>query len=164
MAQPITLRRAGPGDIEALSAIYAACARERGPEAYTEPQVRAWASFAADRAAFEAYVLGAETWVAVEGAAGRVLGFSGCDEQGEVRSLYVAVGAQRSGLGARLLGHVIERARSRGLRVLAAWVTPFSRALFLRQGFRWVETVRSPFAGELFERYRVLWRASDDAL
>lgn len=148
------LRQAATADLTALAALYAQCARRCGPQVYDEAQVRAWAGFADDRVGFADYVLGAETWLA-QADDGALLGFCGCDDQGEVRSLYVQPDDQRRGLGGALLAHVLQRAAERGIAEQAAWVTPLSRGLFLRHGFRWTQTVQSPFGGTLFERYRV---------
>ncbi len=155
----LALRPAAAADVPALAALYADSARRLGPLVYTPEQVAAWASFGVPTAEFAAYVLGAETWVALD-AAGAPLGFCGCDDDGEVRSLYVRADQTRRGLGTRLLAHVLERARQRGLGRLEAWVTPLSRPVFERAGFVLVQAVRSPYQGVMFERYRVRKRAA----
>jgi putative acetyltransferase len=148
------LRRAVPADVPALAALYADSARRLGPLVYTPVQVAAWAGFGAPTPEFADYVLGAETWIAPD-AADAPLGFCGCDDAGEVRSLYVHADHARRGLGTRLLAHVIERAHERGLVHLAAWVTPLSRPVFERAGFVLAETVQAPYRGVMFERYRL---------
>lgn len=148
------LRPAAPDDVPTLAALYAETARTLGPARYTSAQVRAWAGFGADTPAFRAYVLAAETWVAVD-ARGFALGFSGIDADGEVRSLYVRHDAVRQGLGSRLLEHGLARAAGRGLTALQAWATPFSLPVFERAGFVLVQRVAADFEGERFERLRV---------
>jgi len=107
-------------------------------------------------------VLTATTWL-VEDAAG-ALGFCGVDAQGEVRSLYVRAAATRQGLGSALLAHALGAARAQGQSGFAAWVTPFSLPVFGRAGFALLRTVREPFQGVMFERYRVaLGRSTDEA-
>jgi hypothetical protein len=54
-----------------------------------------------------------------------------------------------------MLRRTLARAQAAGARHFAAWVTPFSRPVFLRAGFAWTQTVQAPFAGTMFERYRV---------
>jgi putative acetyltransferase len=149
-----TLRRATADDVPALAALYAATAATLGGWCYTPEQVRAWAAFGADTPAFRAYVLEPETWVACD-AAGAPLGFSGIDDAGEVRSLYVRHDVVRGGLGGRLLRHGLDRAAARGLHALAAWATPFSLPVFERAGFRLVQRVQADFHGAAFERLRV---------
>ena len=73
----------------------------------------------------------------------------------EVHSLYVHPDHGRRGIATRLLVSGLDRARARGLQRFAAWVTPLSRPVFERAGFRLVRTVREPFEGVEFERYRV---------
>jgi GNAT superfamily N-acetyltransferase len=147
-------RLARAQDVPALASLYADTARRCGPACYTPDQVNAWASFAADTAAFGEYVLGATTWVA-EAPQGP-LGFCGIDDRGEVRSLYVAAGHLRQGLGSRLLAHALAHARQHGIAAFAAWATPFSMPVFGRAGFALVRTVREPFQGVLFDRYRMV--------
>jgi putative acetyltransferase len=164
MTAPAALpwRRAGPADLPALAALYAHSARTLGPQVYDAAQVAAWQSFAQDAPAFADYVLGASTWLA-EDTAGP-LGFCGVDALGEVRSLYVRADATRGGLGSALLAHALADARGRGLCRFAAWATPFSLPVFGRAGFGLVRTLREPFQGVIFERYRVaLGSSADDA-
>jgi putative acetyltransferase len=153
-------RRATAADVPALAGLYAATARALGPQCYTAAQVDAWCSFGQDTPAFRAYVQSADTWLAAD-AGGAALGFCGVGDhgasgdQGEVHSLYVHHALVRRGLGSRLLGDALARSRQRGVIRFAAWVTPFSRPVFERAGFRLVRTVSEPFQGTLFERYRV---------
>jgi putative acetyltransferase len=146
-------RRAIAADVAALAALYAHSARTLGPQVYSAEQVAAWQRFAQDAPAFADYVLTATTWLA-EDAHGPV-GFCGIDADGEVRSLYVRAGATRSGLGSALLAYALDAARSQGQSRFAAWATPFSLAVFGRNGFRRVRTVREPFLGVQFDRHRV---------
>jgi hypothetical protein len=54
-----------------------------------------------------------------------------------------------------MLHRTLQRAHAEGATRFAAWVTPFSRPVFLAAGFALTQTVRAPFAGVEFERYRV---------
>ena len=151
-------RRARPADVFALAALYRAAALRLGPLVYTPEQARAWAAFADDAPAFRAYVLDADTWIAERPGDARILGFCGVatrDGLGEVNSLYVTPGLTRRGLGTEMLRRALGQAEEAGARRFAAWVTPFSRPVFLAAGFRLADTVVAPFAGVLFERYRV---------
>jgi putative acetyltransferase len=151
-------RRAVPADVFVLAALYRDAALRLGPQVYTPEQARAWASFADDATGFRAYVLDAETWVAERPGDGRALGFCGVatrDGAGEVHSLYVTPGLTRRGLGGEMLRRSLGQAEEAGALRFAAWVTPFSRPLFLATGFVLTQTVTAPFGGTLFERYRV---------
>lgn len=151
-------RRATPADVFVLAALYRDAALRLGPLVYSAEQARAWASFADDAAGFRAYVLDADTWVAERPGDRRTLGFCGVgthDGLGEVHSLYVTPGITRHGLGTEMLRRTLARAEAEGTTRFAAWVTPFSRPVFLAAGFVLTETVTAPFAGTLFERYRV---------
>jgi putative acetyltransferase len=148
------LRAATEADVPALAALYADTARALGSWCYTPQQVAAWARFPDDAAAFHAYVTGAQTWVAQD-AAGRVLGFCGVDAQGEIRSLYVAAGCVRRGVGSALLHHALAVAGQRGVQHFSAWATPFSRPVFERAGFVLARVATEPFEGVVFDRYRM---------
>ena len=151
-------RRAVPADVFVLAALYRDAALQLGPLVYTPDQVGAWASFADDEPGFRAYVLDADTWVAERPGDARTLGFCGASSQDglvEVRSLYVTPGRARQGLGGAMLARTLERAEAGGATRFAAWVTPFSRPVFLAAGFELTQTVSAPFAGTMFERYRV---------
>lgn len=150
-----TLRLVGAADLPDLAALYADCARQLGPQVYTPSQVAAWQAFPADEAVFREYILGAATWGLYDGATGALAGFCGIDTGGEVRSLYVRPDLTRQGLGTRLLTHALAHARAAGQSRFTAWATPFSLPVFDRAGLRLVGTVREPFCGVSFERYRV---------
>ena len=159
-ANPIAFdwRRATADDVFTLAALYRDAALRLGPLVYTPEQVRAWASFADDEPAFRHYVLHADTWIAERPGDGRMLGFCGVATEGDVRevhSLYVAPNCTRRGLGTEMLRRTLERADAEGATRFAAWVTPFSRPVFLAVGFALTQTVEAPFAGVMFERYRV---------
>jgi putative acetyltransferase len=156
------LRRAGATDVPALAALYAHSARELGPQVYSPEQVIAWQRFAQDASAFADYVLTATTWLAEDEQG--ALGFCGVDARGEVRSLYVRASVTRQGWGTVLLAHALEHERLQDRCSFAAWATPFSLPVFRRAGFALVRTVREPFQGVMFERYRVaIGRSADDA-
>ena len=159
-AEPIAFdwRRAAGDDVFTLAALYRDAALRLGPLVYTPAQARAWASFADDAPGFRRYVLEADTWIAERPADGRILGFCGVSTEGERRelhSLYVTPPMTRRGIGREMLRRTLERAQAEGVTRFAAWVTPFSRPVFLAAGFALTETVTAPFAGEMFERYGV---------
>jgi len=122
-----SLRQASEADVPVLAALYAETARRLGEWCYSPPQVRAWASFGEDLAAFRDYVMDATTWVAQQTGSDTVLGFCGIDADGEVRSFYVRADCTRMGLGTALLRHALAVAEQRGLQQLRTWATPFSR-------------------------------------
>jgi len=159
-ANPIAFdwRRVTDDDVFTLAALYRDAALRLGPLVYTPEQSRAWASFVDDEPAFRHYVCDADTWIAERPGDGRALGFCGVGTEGEVRevhSLYVTPDCTRRGLGTEMLRRTLERAGAGGATRFAAWVTPFSRPVFLAAGFALTQTVEAPFAGVMFERYRV---------
>ena len=155
---PFVWRPAAPADVFTLAAIYRDCALRLGPLVYTPGQARAWASFAEDEPGFRHYVLHADTWIAERVGDTRVLGFCGASRDGELReihSLYVAPPMTRRGIGGAMLRRTLQRTEHEGATRFAAWVTPFSKPVFLAAGFTLAQTLQAPFAGVMFERYRV---------
>ena len=151
-------RPARADEVPVLAALYGEAARRLGPLVYSHDQSLAWASFAADDEGFRRYVVDNDTWVACASMGGEVLGFCGVgvhDGVHEIHSLYVAADHTRCGIGREMLARTLARARDAGATRFAAWVTPFSRPLFLAAGFVLTQTVQAPFAGAMFERYRV---------
>ena len=155
---PFVWRPATGADVAVLAALYRDAALRLGPLVYTPEQTHAWASFAEDAPAFRDYVLHADTWIAERLGDGRVLGFCGASRDGdlrEVHSLYVTPAMTRRGLGGAMLKRTLQRGEHAGATRFAAWATPFSRPVFLAAGFVLTKTVQAPFAGVMFERYRV---------
>ncbi|MDO9094676.1 MAG: GNAT family N-acetyltransferase [Rubrivivax sp.] len=151
------LRPVQPADVPALADLYAECARVLGPAVYSAEQVAAWEGFGRNTADFSRYVMDADSWLAMDAdePGAPPAGFCGAGHGGEVHSLYVRPRHTRLGLGRLLLDHVLAQAAARGESRFAAWVTPFSRPVFARAGFRLVQTVSAPYQGVVFERYRV---------
>jgi GNAT superfamily N-acetyltransferase len=155
---PFDWRPAGAADVFELAALYRDAALRLGPLVYTPGQSHAWASFADDAAGFRAYVLQSATWIAERPGDGRILGFCGASPDGSLRelhALYVTPPVTRRGLGGEMLRRTLARAEAEGARCFAAWATPFSRPVFEAAGFALTQTVSAPFAGVVFERYRV---------
>jgi putative acetyltransferase len=155
---PFVWRPATPADVYVLAAIYRDCALRLGPLVYTPEQACAWASFADDEPGFRDYILDADTWIAERGGDARPLGFCGAGRDGDLReihSLYVTPPMTRRGIGSAMLERTLQRAGHEGATRCAAWATPFSKPVFLSAGFTLAQTVQAPFAGVMFERYRV---------
>ena len=155
---PFVWRPATPADVFTLAAIYRDCALRLGPLVYTPEQSRAWASFAEDEPGFRDYILDADTWIAERIGDTRTLGFCGASRDADVReihSLYVTPPMTRHGIGGAMLRRTLQRTEHEGATRHAAWVTPFSKPVFLAAGFTLTQTVQAPFAGVMFERYRV---------
>jgi GNAT superfamily N-acetyltransferase len=148
-------RPAAPVDVPRLARLYRETAAAFGPLVYTPEQVAAWRGAPDDADRFAARILETDTELACE-AAGAPLGYCGIGPLGYIHSLYVRADAGRRGIGATLLARALARAEARGVVAFYAWATPFSRPIFLRQGFRLAETVLAPFNGVMFERYRVV--------
>lgn len=162
LADLAPVRCAGPTDVDALAAMYMACAVTLGPQVYSPQQVSAWRSFGADHEGFRDYVLQATTWIACDERQ-RPLGFCGVNGEGEVKSLYVRPDLMRRGIGSALLAHALVHSRGAGLTAFTAWATPFSVPVFQRAGFELDHVSREPYQGVMFDRYRMRLGAISNA-
>ena len=144
------LRDARPDDVPALRRLYDAAVRALGPARYAPDAVASWAAFSDDDR-FPAFILDAHTLVA-EDATGPV-GFAGVDDDGLVASLYVRPDRARQGIGALLLGAVLERAAARGVRRFETRASALARPLFERFGFTVVAPEVVERGGARVERY-----------
>lgn len=151
-ARAATIRAYRADDLDALAGVYAAAIRHLGPAHYSAAQVAAWSGFADDREVFADWIGHAATFVALD-RPDRIVGFSGLAPAGHVASLFVAPGAQRRGIGSRLLERVLDEAGARGLSRLTTAASVFSRPLFEAYGFEVTEVEHTVVDGVPFTRF-----------
>lgn len=123
---------------------------------YSPAQLDAWAQPGQrDPAEWNAKMLARNTFVAVEGSSGMVVGFSDVDGHGYIDMMFVDPGATRRGIGTLLLIHAEELARAAGATELLADVSITARPFFEAHGFA-VENVNHPVVGGVeFTNYRM---------
>jgi GNAT superfamily N-acetyltransferase len=139
MTGPV-LRAAGPGDLEAVVAVFLGCWRSSYAERLPASLVASMSDDAARSLWSRALTTpGRRVVVAeVDGEVDGVVGFEARGEDGWVHSLYVAPSAQGSGLGSRLLSSATAELATAGCRRGLLWVfadnTP-SVAFYARHGW-----------------------------
>lgn len=159
-----SIRRAAPEDYEVVGALTVRAYLDEG-------HLPADAEYAGTLADARARAEGAELWVAVDDADGRVVGSvtfaaPGSDfheiataDEGDVRMLAVAGTARGRGIGDALMHRCVERARDLGLVALALSTQPSMRAahrIYERMGFeRAPERDWSPAPGITLLAYRL---------
>lgn len=139
-------------DLPGLARVYRDAIRGIGAEYYTRDQIAAWSSFADDTEDFRQWIEGSATFVAVLDAVSPA-GFAGLEPAGRVSALFVAPEVMGQGIGAALLGRVVEEARARSLTRLTTDASEFSQPLFQKFGFRLRHKEATSFKGVAFERY-----------
>ena len=157
----LVVRRAGPGDEEALSGLafeYLVWAVERLKAEYDV----SWPAIAIDdvRASWEEYGSEGAAFIAERG--GEPVGISAVrrleDGVAEVKRMYVRPEARGLGAGAALLDNVLDHARSLGARIVRLDTVRFmadAQRLYRSRGF--IE--RGPYEGtEIPERLQHHWR------
>ena len=146
----MNIRRAQLTDLDAIRELFRAAVEVIGPQAYTDEQVAAWASFA-DADTFPLFDPMTNVFVA-EDVSG-ILGFCGLSMSGYLASLYVRPDACRQGIGSKLLQHAIDCAVDVGIARLHTEASHFSRPLFLKHGFTDAGTEDVERAGVIFTRF-----------
>jgi putative acetyltransferase len=139
-------------DLLSLRTVYSCCILHLDESAYSKEQVAAWSSFPEDSVAFQEWVGGAATFVALSND-GACIGFGGLGNGGRISSVFVMPGCMRNGVGSVLLKHLIEEAKSRGFAGVTTEASEFSKPLFEKFGFGVVEVERTEFKGVEFNRY-----------
>lgn len=155
--EKFSLRFYQKSDRQSIARIYRDSIEHLGNRHYSAEQVGAWSGFADDRGAFEAWLNGARTLVAVDDT-GSVIGFGGIEPTGRISSLFVAPAAMRKGVGSALLCRLLDEARSNGLHDVSTHASEFSRAVFEKNGFVVTQVEHTRFRGVEFMRYLMLAR------
>ncbi len=145
----ITVREARPGDEPAILDCHIAAIEARGPDAYDDEQVAAWAT--KDDPDYHVAEDGYHVVVAEDEADG-VVGF-GClvVDEPEVRAVYVHPGRDRQGVGTALLAALEATAQDRGIDRLRLWASLNAVGFYERHGYEEVETVTLDKRGVPFD-------------
>jgi putative acetyltransferase len=155
MVNKIKIRVVTASDIPALEAVYRDSVKAIAPQRYSPEQVEAWAYFPSDTEAFNNFIFNPTTFVAeIEGI---IVGFSGCEKNGHIASLYVRGDYNHQGIGSRLLETVITSAKLDKIPRLYTEASEFSRALFEKFGFQVSGTENLVREGVWFHRYLMDW-------
>ena len=144
------VRLAIEDDVPELARLYAGSVNAAGPELYSPAQTASWAAFA-EEDGFRDFIMGRMTLVAEDDSG--ILGFSGVDLDGLIKSLYVRGDQHRQGIGSRLLAAVMDAARARGVVRFTTAASEFSRGLFEKFDFVVVEVEVKEARGSVFTRY-----------
>jgi ribosomal protein S18 acetylase RimI-like enzyme len=126
--QGIVIRRAGAADAAAIAEIWLRSfgATYDFPPAHTDDEVRGWVR--------DDLVPTTETWVAVDEASARIVGFMALDGD-DLAQLYLDPGWIRRGIGSRLVSLAKAR-RPAGLGLYTFQVNAAARAFYERHGFQ----------------------------
>jgi putative acetyltransferase len=153
---PIELRPAGAGDLEALAACFTEAVHGLTAAHYDAAQRAAWAPVPADLAAFAARLAGRRVLVAASG--GAILGFVAYEDEGaaahegHIDLLYTAPFAARRGIATRLHEAAEERLRALGRTALRTEASLIAEPFFAGLGYRPVERQRVERGGQILER------------
>lgn len=147
------VREARPDDARAMLECHVAAIEARGPVAYDDAQVAAWAE--RDRAEYpieddDHYVVVAEVRDDRPGPGDRhVVGFGDLDAaEGEVQAVYVHPDFDRRGVGSALLDDLQHEARLRGLTRLSLVASRNAIGFYDRQGYGVIDALTHETGGE----------------
>lgn len=131
------IRPVAIGEEEALLAIFQSSVRNLARCDYTTEQIEAWAPAAVDaafRTQWIARIRANRPWVAQHD--GCLAGFADLQPSGYIDQFFVAAECAGQGVGAALMRHLHQVARSRGLGELFAKVSLTAQPFFRHAGFR----------------------------
>jgi len=147
------MRVGTPSDWPALAELYRVSALELGRLAYSDEQVRIWAGFADDEAAFRGQLRWGKTFIAE--LAGRIVAFAHLHPLDHVSLLYTHPEHARCG-HARAVYHCLEEeARRLNGRKLETEASRLARPFFESEGFEVMEVEYPVRGGVTFERFRM---------
>lgn len=149
----IAIRLAQATDVPELATLFQTTVQQSAPQYYSPAQTQAWASLATGRDAFQQFILGVTTYVAVDATG--IVGFAGIAADGHVASTYVRSDRLHQGIGSLLMETVLEHARLHQIPRLYAEASEFSLGLFQKFGFHLYGTETVDRQGVKFERYLV---------
>ena len=153
----VVYRPLQPQDIPALGRVYQDAVEHTAGPAYTEQQIRAWASFADELTADHELIQNGTTIVATT-PDGEVIAFGVLHPDDYIALLYSASQHNRVGHGSAICAELESIARSRGVRRLRVVASEISLGFFRQHGFVREEIERCSFNGVKFERYRMAKR------
>jgi putative acetyltransferase len=149
----MNLRSFKPEDAEALAAICRDAVRVIGPQAYTAPQVDAWARYPEDMAEFRARMSRGLTLIAEE--KGEPVAFGQLDPDDHLAFLYCRGSRCRAGIGSAIYDVLEAHAESKGVVAIHTEASRISRAFFEKKGYVLVEIERVIRSNVEFERFRM---------
>ena len=157
-AKPMHLLRPyDPGDLAGVLAVYGAAVRSQCPPFYNPEQVQAWAAHNHPDGELAATIARGFTLVnPVAIGDGRIAAFAVLDPLDRLALLYCDGPWSRQGRGAALVRALEGEARRQGVRRLRTQASQLSRPLLQRLGWQVEASETVPYAGVLFERWRMI--------
>ena len=154
-------REAREEDVPEFARLYSDAVRAAGPEGYTAAEIDSWAGFS-EEDGFQPFIRECLTLVAEDDTG--IVGFSGIDGSGLIRSVYVRGDRQRRGIGSLLLTKVMEAGRADGVSHFSAVAGEFSVGLFYKFGLEVVEIEWKERRGSVFRRYLMETAPAEDSV
>ena len=146
------IRPALERDLSSLGSVYRSAIMAIGEERYSPEQVAAWASYPDDETEFKRWIQDALTFVAIMDNSGPI-GFGGLEKTGRISSLFVLPEYMRKGIASAFLKRLMLEGQSKDLRELTTQASEFSKPLFEKFGFEFLNIEYTTFKGVDFTRY-----------
>lgn len=145
------IRLATEVDIPELANLYSNSVRAIASQYYSPEQVAAWSALPLDTELFRKLILNSTTLIAEN--CQTIVGFCGIKNNGHIVSVYVHPDYLRQGIGARLLGSILELAQFNKMAKVYAEASEFSKPLFEDFGFENYANEQVIRNGVKFDRY-----------
>lgn len=156
-SEPHLLRRFEPADLEGLLQLYGSAVRSQCPGLYSPQQVLAWAQHPWSSDAVVSTIERGFTLVnPVSPAARQLAAFAVLDPIERLALLYCDGRWSRQGRSSALLAALEAHACSQGVQQLRTEASQLSKPLLLRRGWTIDAAETVLFAGEVYERWRMI--------
>ena len=155
--QPHELRPFARGDLQPLLELYASAVRSQCPAFYCQQQVEAWAGHAQRDAGVATTLTQGLTLVnPVAPGSSALAAFAVLEPVDRLALLYCDGRWSRQGRSSALLAALEAQARQAGVQQLRTEASRLSQPLLLRRGWHIEAPETVLFAGEWFERWRMI--------
>jgi putative acetyltransferase len=148
------VRLAQLSDIDQLRTLFCDTVQQINCRDYSPKQVEIWSSAVADENLWRSRLQSSEVYVveSVVEAAPQLMGFASLKD-GDIDLFFCHSHYQDKGVGTRLLNHLEQVARSRGIDRLHSEVSITAKSFFERRGFRVVQPQWVERQGVLFRNF-----------
>ncbi|MDR2332317.1 MAG: GNAT family N-acetyltransferase [Burkholderiaceae bacterium] len=141
MHSNLKIRRYLPGEEPALYAVHYSAIHLVARRDYSAEQIWAWAPYGVDMQQWARRIRDINPFVAE--LSGELVGYADLQGRGYIEHFFVSGKHPGQGIGTRLMQHLLQEARARGIAELRSDVSRTAQPLFERFGFTVVE-LRSP--------------------
>lgn len=157
MYTSINIRPYQPGEESALYAVHYSAIHLVSRRDYTAEQIRAWAPYDTNMCQWANRIRAINPFVAE--LAGELVGYADLQSSGYIEHFFVSGKHSGQGIGTRLMQHLFQEAKARGIAEIRSNVSRTAQPLFERFGFQVVEQRLPERRGVIVPNALMRWSA-----